>query len=290
MCSDFNISKDVLKTVLRAPVMSLTHSFFEKTFRIQKICQSYKYLKVPAIEKNKTPETIEQLNEIIVSKQYNLLLINSIAKTFSDFDEYSYTGEKLNKKKYKYKNNLFELQSGLNLFARFVAKLDYFTNMRPALGRFPVLTLANAEPAFSKNFFYWFNFKKVNMSWVYTHVDLDIKLRQKIFCDGLVESQLIKIFSSFFKFSDPHCRKLTCAFLENFMFHFPKQLFEGLNQNINFASRILCGFNNKNLICSTGLSDTKTIFLLSAARKNGFNSEYSAWRALRLLKRDIISR
>lgn len=270
------LQQNSLQIILRTAIVPITHCFFERLIRLNKIVKVSKCK--PRVEAQGlflTPNTIEEFHENVGTEQFNQSIISLLSEVWGleciNSNEVINPNEVINsnlKLSKAFKNNLFKINSKFSIY-KLLGRIDQYTKWLPPLGRFPVLTLSNSTGAFRKRFFYLRNFKVLDECWLLEPVTVDLGLRRVMFNESQLALNAINSFLSNYSFSDKQKKIVTRLYFEFVKASFPLQFLEGFQNNCKSARRALLPFKAKALLFS-GEFGTRSTFILGIAKSMGF--------------------
>lgn len=267
----YSIPQNALRVLFRPIIVSITHSFFERLIRLNKIINTSKCK--PSVQKHyllPTPDTVEDFNNRVMTEKFNQSLISLLSDVWK-LNKIS--GNKIIKldlvESVNFKNNLFQISKTRFTLSNISILFCKYLNWIPPFGRFPVLNLSASIKAFHKHLFYLNHFKEVNLNWLQPSLNKDLKLRKKLFSDQYLETIEINNFLTKYGFSKKQKTLIADLFFKFMRSSFPLQLIEGFYNNYKFAKRSLSYYDTRALIFS-GTADTKSLFVLCVAKSKSF--------------------
>jgi putative transferase (TIGR04331 family) len=268
----YNISQDALKVLLRPAIVTLSHCFFERLIRINKIISTSKYKYTVASQDLLTVfNDYEEINKAILTQKYNQSIISFLSEVWSlkkvKGDEIvELEIERLPK---DFKNNLFKISKRKFTVANLSIYFQRLYSFLPIFGRFPVLNFSSSIHPLHKHFFYILNFKEVNQFFLKKDLRVDFKFRNEIFDDKFLKCNEINLFLSNYSFSKKQKTFISRLFIKFLRESFPLQFLEGFHDNFKSARNVLLKYTNKSLLHSSA-ADTKSLFILCAAKTMKF--------------------
>ncbi len=268
----YNISQDALKILLRPAIVTLSHCFFERLIRINKIVSTSKY-KFSVAQEDLLPvfNVYEEIDRAILTQKYNQSVISFISQVWQlkkvvgdEIIELSI--ERLPE---NFKNNLFKISKSKFTIANLSVYFQKLFFWLPTFGRFPVLHFSSSIKALHKHFFYILNFKEVNQKFLKEDLSLDLELRNEIFDEKYLKAKEINIFLSKYCFSENQKTYIHRLFISFLIESFPLQFVEGFLDNFEFARNALSTYTTKALLFS-GAGNTKSLFIICAAKSMKF--------------------
>lgn len=265
-----SLSQDFLKIVFRRPVISITHLFFERLIRLNKLTKnSTLNLAVPQKIFYKTPNSLEEINELIKTEEFNNSIISllgeiwGIKKSKSEAIKVEYPSNLFTNHLFTTSKRKFSLANIMYVINRLLDRVVFFK-------RFPVIGgFANSEKAFYKHFFYTRYFKKVNDDWAWRPVDIDQKGREEIFNKINIKIKGVHKLLDKYKFSRKQKDLIIIFYFEFLKSLFPLQLIENLENNYYEAKKSLLPFSKKVIFLSSSPT-MRTTFILGVAKDLGY--------------------
>ena len=268
----YALPSDALRIILRQPIVQITHCFFERLIRLNKIVNSSTSKLFITEEKFfPLPNTIEDFqNCTLNSIKFNQSVVVLLSEVWGlDKVPGNHISELDLAPPSSYVNHLFKLSKTKLTLANILKLINRYTQWVPALGRFPVLSFSNSTTALHKRFFYLINFKNVNCEWNQVPVSTDFENRDELFNKNLLESNKVNSFLSRHGFSNKQQDVITKLYFNFLRLTFPLQHLEGLQNNYQEAQKALAPFKVSALFSSsTGL--TRPLFVISVAKSMGF--------------------
>jgi putative transferase (TIGR04331 family) len=268
----YNISQDALKILLRPAIVTLSHCFFERLIRINKIISTSKY-KFSVAHGDLLPvfNVYEEINSAILTQKYNQSVISFISQVWLLQKVVGDEIVELNIERLpvNFKNNLFKISKSRFTIANLSAYFYKLFFLLPTFGRFPVLNFSSSIHSLHKHFFYILNFREVNKIFLKKDLSLDFELRREIFDEKYLKSKEINIFLSKYSFSKKQKTFISKLFIIFLKESFSLQFVEGFHDNFHSARNALSTYTTKALLFSS-LSDTKSLFMLCAAKTMKF--------------------
>ena len=268
----YNISQDALKILLRPAIVAISHCFFERLIRINKIVSTSKYkFYVTQQDLVKVFNVYEEINSAILTQKYNQSVISFLSQVWQLRNAMGDEIVELNieRSPENFKNNLFKISKRKFTIANLSVYFQKLFFLLPSFGRFPVLNFSSSIKALHKHFFYILNFKEVNKNFLKKDLSLNLELRNEIFDEKFLKAKEIDIFLSKYCFSKnqkTYIRKLFIRFLK---VSFPLQFVEGFHCNFQSARNALSKYTTKALLFSD-VGETKSLFIMCAAKTMKF--------------------
>jgi len=269
--SKCNLPQDALRIILRTAIVPITHCFFERLIRLNKIVNVSKCKPLVAAQSlDAIPNTIEEFHERINTQRFNQSVISLLSDVW-DLEKITlHQSVELNlAQPATFRNNLFKISKNKLSIANILSRCNRFIKWLPPLGRFPVLTFANATGALHQRFFYLKNFKEVDDHWKLEPVKGDLGLRKSIFNESQLASNEISVLLSNSGFSDKQQLVITNLYFEFLRGSFPLQFLEGFQNNYDAAKKALAPFKVSALL-SSGAGGTCSSFVSGHAKSRGF--------------------
>lgn len=272
VCSiKYSLQQNALKIIFRTAIVPITHCFFERLIRFNKIFNSSSCkLLVAEQYMFPIPDTIEEFHGWTKTQKFNQSVV-SLLSAIWDLEKVA--GNQIVELELGlqggFQNNISKISRTRFTLSNALIRITKYTNWIPGFGRFPVLTFANATGALHKRFFYIRYFKNVSEQWQQEPVSADQVLRDTIFNEENLESKGIDTFLSKFGFSEKQKRAIVKYFFEFLKNSFPSQFLEGLQNNYQAAQRALAPFTTRALLFS-GAGGTRSSFVIGAAKSMGF--------------------
>jgi len=268
----YSLSSDALKIILRSAVVPITHCFFERLIRLNKIVNASSikpsvseeaFLPLPNIIEDfqsyaSSSIKFNQSVVVLLSEVWGLKKIPSTDITELDTDNPP-----------RYANHLFSLSKTKWSLTNVLKLISRCTEWIPALGRFPVLSLSYSTNAFHKHFFYLKNFKNINSAWAQTVVNVDFEARDELFNKNLLTSNKINKLLDDYDFSSEQQDVIAKLYLKFIKLSFPLQFLEGLQNNFQEAQKALSPFKVSSIFYSSNGS-TRPLFVIGVAKSLGF--------------------
>lgn len=268
------IPRESLKILLRNAIVPLAHCFWERALRIQKVIRFNSNV---VIAETKTfPNFIfqitEELNERISESKFNEYLLSVLAPIWklnkANTDEVC--GQEKETQSFKtIKNEIFFIGKNKRVINKIIRVLERVLERLFQFEKFPVLTFANAEAALRYKGFYLTHFDRVEEGWNFEPLDKLSAVRNNLFNKNRVKSERFENFLFRFGFSSEDVAtswERFCFFLQQC---FPIQSLEGMEINFKKAKSEIDGDYKKYLI-SSGDGDTRSTFLIAAAKSKGY--------------------
>ncbi len=268
----YKLPSEALKSILRSTIIPITHCFFERLIRLNRIVDSSEGK--PTIYEEECfpiPSSIEDFQkQTTESIKFNQSVLTFLSEVWNLEKITGNNVDELNIKQHQnFKNHLFKLSKNKFNLTNLLKLIDRFTQWIPAFGRLPVLSFSNSENALYKRFFYINLFKKVNYGWPHTSVKTDIDAREQLFNKSLIESSKLNSFLSNYGFSDHQNNIISKLYLNFLKLNFPLQCLEALQSNIKEAQNALVPFKVSALLYS-GSSSMNSLFIIAVAKSMGF--------------------
>ncbi len=269
--SKYNLPQDVLRIILRTAIVPITHCFFERLIRLNKIVNVSKGKPLVAAQSLVAiPNTIEAFHERLNTQGFNQSVISLLTGVWGLESIHVDQADELNlTQPASFRNNLFKISKNKLSIANILSRCNRFIKWVPAFGRFPVLTFANATGALHQRFFYLKNFKEVDDHWKLEPVKGDLGLRKLIFNESQLASNEVSVLLSNSGFSDKQQLVITNLYFEFLRDSFPLQFLEGFQNNYDAAKKALAPFK-VNALLSSGEGGTCSSFVTGHAKSRGF--------------------
>jgi len=268
----YNISQNALKILLRPAIVAISHCFFERLIRINKIVSTSKY-KFSFVQQDLPTvfNLYEEINSAILTQKYNQSVISFLSQVWPLKNVMGDEIVELNIEQLpeNFKNNLFKISKSKITIANLSVYFQKIFFGLPTFRRFPTLNLASSIKAFHKYFFYTLNFKEVNQNFLKEDLRLDLELRNEIFDEKYLKAKEINIFLSRYSFSENQKTYIHRLFISFLRVSFPLQFVEGFHINFQSARDALSTYSTKALLFS-GAGNTKSLFILCAAKTMKF--------------------
>lgn len=268
----YNISQDALKILLRPAIVTISHCFFERLIRINKIVSTSKYkFSFAQQDLPRVFNLYEEINSVILTQRYNQSVISFLSQVWLLKNVMGDEIVELNIEQLpdNFKNNLFKISKSKISIANLLVYFQKIFFWLPSFGRFPVLNFSSSIKALHKHFFYILNFKEVNLKFLKEDLRLDLELRNEIFDEKYLKAKEINIFLSKYFFSENQKTYIHRLFIRFLKESFPLQFVEGFHGNFQSARNALSIYTTKALLFS-GAGDTKSLFIICAAKTMKF--------------------
>ena len=268
----YNISQDALKILLRPAIVAISHCFFERLIRINKIVSTSKYKFSVAKQDLLTVfNTYEEINSAILTQKYNQSVISFLSQVWPLKNVMGDEIVELNIERLpeNFMNNLFKISKRKFTIANLSVYLQKLFFWLPTFGRFPVLNFSSSINPLHKYFFYILNFKEVNQIFLKEDLRQDLELRNEIFDEKYLKAKEINIFLDKYCFSKNQKTFILRLFIRFLKESFPLQIVEGLHGNFQSARNALSIYTTKALLFSD-VGDTKSLFIMCAAKTMRF--------------------
>ena len=270
----YQIPSNSIRIILRSAIVPITHCFFARLIRLNKIINSSSIK--PSIAEydffsNHTINTMPDfLRETQHSVQFNQGVISLLSEVWNLEKIVVNNISELNIQEPKnFENHLFALSKSKFNLTNILKLIDRYTQWLPPLGRFPVLGFSNSSNALHKRFFYLRNFKRVNFEWPQVDQSIDFDAREDLFNTTNLESNKVDGLLSSYGFSNEQKNVITSLYSKFLKLSFPIESLEGLQNNYKEAKKALLPFKVKALLFSdSGLMHP--LFVISAAKSMGF--------------------
>jgi putative transferase (TIGR04331 family) len=269
--SKYDLSQDALRIILRNGVTPITHCFFERLIRLNKIVNSRQCKPTVAFQGLfSIPNTIEEFHERINTQEFNQSVISLLAEVWelNNIDAHQFV-EPSQAKQPAFINNLFRIDKGEFTRRRILRGVSRCIKWLPPLGRFPVLEFANSTGSLDKRFFYLKNFKEVDEGWIQEPVEADLVLRESILNKSQLTLNAINNFLSIYDFSEKQKDIITKLYFKFLKASLPLQFLEGFQNNYNAAKKVLMPFKVRALLFSSA-GGTRSSFVVGVAKSLGF--------------------
>ena len=268
----YNVSQNALKILLRPVIVTISHCFFERLIRINKIVSTSKYkLSVTQQELLTVSNVYEELNSAILTQKYNQSVITFLSQVWPLKKVIGDETVELNIEQLpvNFKNNLFKISKSKFILANLSVLFQKLFFWLPAFGRFPVLNFSASIKSLHKYFFYILNFKEVNQFFLKNDLRLDLELRNEVFDEKYLKAKQVNIFLSKYCFSENQKTYIFRLFIRFLKESFPLQFVEGFHSNFQSAKNALSIYTTKALLFSGG-GDTRSLFIICAAKSMKF--------------------
>ncbi|MDC0964700.1 transferase [Candidatus Pseudothioglobus singularis] len=270
--AEYELPSDALRVIIRSAIVPITHCFFERLIRLNKVVNSSNSkLSISEEEFFPTPNTIADFqNRTANSIKFNQSVFVLLSEVWKLEKVPGNNVYELNlTQPPSFKNHLFQLSKSKFNLINILKLIERFTQWIPAFGRLPVLSFTNSENALHRRFFYLNFFKKVHYKEPQVLVNVDLDARDKLFNKTQLELSEVSGFLSDHGFSDNQKSVITKLFLNFLKLSFPLQCLEGLQNNLKEAKMALVPFKVSALLFS-GSMTMNSLFIIGVAKSMGF--------------------
>jgi len=267
----YGLPQDALRIILRTAIVPVSHCFFERLVRLNKIVHASKCKPtVGAQSLFSIPDTIEEFQERISTPQFNQSVISLLAEVWGlKIIDIHQIAEQNPAQPTTFKNNLFRIDQSKFSLSSILSGVSRYIKWLPPLGRFPALTFANMTGALHKRFFYLMNFKQLDEGWKQEHVKADLFLRESMLNESQLTLNVINNVLSIYDFSEKQKSIITKLFFKFLRASIPLQFLEAFQNNYNAAEKVLAPFKVRALMYSSA-GGTRSSFVVGVAKTLGF--------------------
>jgi hypothetical protein len=152
----YDLPQDALKIILRTAIVRITHCFFERLIRVNKIVNASLFKPfVTVLASFPIPNTIEESHSWVTSSQkFNQSVISLLSEVWgleklagNQVDELVFAEQA------RFQNDLFKISKNNYTLAKILIRTSQYTKWMPVFGRLPVLNFANSTSPLHKRFF-----------------------------------------------------------------------------------------------------------------------------------------
>ncbi|WP_241555972.1 transferase [Leptospira yasudae] len=262
-----------MEVLIRRAIFPITHFYWNQLTRIQALASGYKNLSVYRKELKSEPIGIpEEFDKKVLDPEFNEFFILYLSRIWGftvDSEEPPQTVNLMLRGTLPPKNNLFSLGKSVRFKNRLIRSIERIFERIYPFPRFPVLTFANSETALRLRGMYLFHFRSIASRWEFLQLEVDSKLRARIFLNNLKIDSGLTAFLMEIGLSDDKIGSAFELFKEFVISYFPVQFLEGLNANYEYASQCFRK-NDRKAIFSSGDGDTFSTYLIAFAKGNGY--------------------
>jgi hypothetical protein len=152
----YDLPQDGLQIILRRAIVPITHCFFERLIRVNKIVNASS-LKTHVTEQASfpIPNTIEEFDGwVTISPKFNQSVISLLSEVWG---LKKVAGNQVTEldlaQPVDFVNNLFRINKNKYTLAKILIRTSQYTKWMPVFGRLPVLNFANSTSPLHKRFF-----------------------------------------------------------------------------------------------------------------------------------------
>ena len=159
----YDLPQDALKIILREVIVRITHCFFERLIRVNKIVNASSFK--PFVTEQASfpiPNTTEEFDSWVTNSQkFNQSVISLLSEVWGLEKVAGNQIAELNlEQSVDFVNNLFKISKYKYSIDKILNRTSRYTKWMPAYGRFPVLNFANSSQYFSGSCISW-NFTRI---------------------------------------------------------------------------------------------------------------------------------